>query len=179
MASLEGLLKRLSGEYVEAEDSGAADISVPDDISELDGLAPEKPLTRDAPSVRLDAGAELPDKPAKKMTAAQTRKYVQDCVELMLEFFSWSWKLRDDYCGSVMEAQVSTVAARMTAIIMDHDDWVAWFVGSGGFMKWLMLATALKPVGEAIVAHHVFHTAGDDEETARARQERNDQYADF
>jgi hypothetical protein len=177
MASLDGLLKRLSGEYVpEGEPEDAID--VPDDASEIDGLAEEKPLARDGASVRLEAEIP-PDKPAKKMTPTQTRKYVQDCVELMLEFFSWSWKIRDEYCGTVMEKQVSTVAARMTAIIMDHDDWVAWFTRSGGFIKWLMLATALKPVGEAIVAHHVFHTDGDDEETARARQERNEQYADF
>jgi hypothetical protein len=177
MASLDGLLKRLSGEYV-PEGEGEEQIEVPDDASELDGLIEEKPLVRDAPSVRLEAEI-APDKPVKKMTAAQTRKYVQDCVELMLEFFTWSWKLRDEYCGSVMEKQVSPVAARMTAIIMDHEDWVAWFTRSGGFIKWLMLATALKPVGEAIVAHHVFHTAGDDEESARAREERNGQYADF
>lgn len=177
MASLDGLLKRLSGEYVPEGDE-ADGVEIPDDLSELDSVADEKPLVRDSPSTRLEAEV-TPDKPAKKMTPTQTRKYVQDCVELMLEFFSWSWKLRDPYCGGVMEAQVSPVAARMTAIIMDHDDWVAWFTRSGGFVKWLMLATALKPIGEAIVAHHVFHTEGDDEETQRAREERNGQYADI
>lgn len=181
MATFTDLLKRVGGEYVPSEEPADAvppGFDVPDDLSELDPGAPEAVLPQDKPSSRLTPEA-VDAATSKPMTPTQQRKYIQDCVEMMLEFFSWSWRMRDEYCGSVAEKQIKPVAARMTAIIMDHDDWVAFFTKSGGFMKWLMLATSLKPIGEAIVAHHVFHTKGDDKEMQERRRERNAQYADL
>ncbi len=80
-------------------------------------------------------------------------------VSLVLEVLARSWAARDPLCGGVAVEQRPDIADAFTEIVCGSPDLVAWFTGSGGqFMLWLNLVMACAPVGQVLMAHHVYHT---------------------
>lgn len=95
------------------------------------------------------------------------RADIEAKISLALMVPGTIWAARD-YCGGIFVQQVPATAAAFTNIVCNSADLVAWFTGSGGqFMLWLDVAMALYPVGTAMMAHHVYHTIGEQAEDAQ------------
>lgn len=101
--------------------------------------------------------------PTEKVTPTKAVKQeVSDQLQILLDFFTLAWTQRDPYCGGVMAEQSPVIVDRMVTIIMRRPSWLAWFNKSGGWADWLALATAVRPVIDAIYAHHITKVAGND-----------------
>ena len=80
-------------------------------------------------------------------------------LSFMLEIPGQLWAARDPICGGTFVEQRPAIADALTDIVCESADLVAFFTGpAGGFMRYLNLAVALMPVGQAVMAHHVYHS---------------------
>lgn len=64
----------------------------------------------------------------------------------------------DPVCGGALVESWDKVAEACVPLICRSERVVSWMTGAGGLRDWLGLALALKPVGSAIIAHHVTHS---------------------
>lgn len=155
---------------------GAAldDVSADDDeLSALLGDANE-----DDPSYEADPepgwDEPQPTKLGEKITAkirttaarpvrvtAAVRKDVRGKTAMLLMLGARTWAARDEICGSAALEAVPDVSAALADILCDSPDIVRWFSAGTGYMKWLNLAMALQPVGEAVWSHHIAHSIDD------------------
>ena len=97
--------------------------------------------------------------PKGRPAGARLRKDIQAKTAMLLLPVGSVWKARDEYCGGAFVDAIPDVSEKLTAIFVDSPDVVKWFTASGKWMKWLDLAMACEPVGKAVVAHHVTHSA--------------------
>ena len=142
------------------------DISAPDDLSGLteadDLLEPDpKPDRKRAPRVREGGRSRI--------TAAQ-RRQVEDALVILMTMPAAGWALRDPHCGNAALQAVKPTAKSLVPIIARNPVWLAWFTSDTGWLNWLGVAVALKPVATAVWSHHVAKTvsapqAGEDGET--------------
>jgi hypothetical protein len=65
------------------------------------------------------------------------------------------WLRVDPYCGGAYAAQVDEIAVKMAPLVCQSPDLVRWFSKSSTFIMWTELGIAVRPVVEAIIAHHV------------------------
>jgi hypothetical protein len=65
------------------------------------------------------------------------------------------WLRVDPYCGQAYADQVDEIAVKMAPLICLSPDMVRWFAKSSTFIMWTELGIAVRPVVEAIIAHHV------------------------
>lgn len=73
----------------------------------------------------------------------------------------------DPICGAAALDNWDQISEKLVPIIARSAKMTDWATKAGGLRDWLGLASALAPVGEAVVRHHVFHTVSaspDDEE---------------
>lgn len=64
----------------------------------------------------------------------------------------------DPVCGGALAESWGKVADACVPLICRSERVVSWMTGAGGLRDWLGLAIALKPVGSAIIAHHITHS---------------------
>jgi hypothetical protein len=108
-------------------------------------------------------------RPARQNRAGQSRKptepdikvtkAVRDDITGKLAFWlsipAEPWLRVDPYCGQAYADQVDEIAVKMAPLICLSPDMVRWFAKSSTFIMWTELGIAVRPVVEAIIAHHV------------------------
>ena len=113
---------------------------------------PKQSFTRDRRPGRITAGI---------------RTDINAKISLALEIPGRVWQARDPVCGGTFVEQRPAIADALTEIVCGSPDLVAWFAGQGGqFMLWFNLAMACWPVVTVGMAHHVYHTIGEEPEDA-------------
>lgn len=65
----------------------------------------------------------------------------------------------DPICGGAALENWDHISEKLVPIVAKSKKVSDWATKGGGLLDWLGLASALSPVGRAIVSHHVFHTA--------------------
>ena len=98
--------------------------------------------------------AEKPAKEPVKVTAA-VRNDITGKLAFWLSIPAEPWLRVDPYCGGVYADQVDQIALKMAPLICQSPDLVRWFGKSTTFIMWTELGIAVRPVVEAIIAHHV------------------------
>lgn len=89
-----------------------------------------------------------------KVTAA-VRNDITGKLAFWLALPAEPWLRVDPYCGGVYADQVDQIALKMSPLICQSPDLVRWFSKSTTFILWTELGIAVRPVVEAIIAHHV------------------------
>jgi hypothetical protein len=89
-----------------------------------------------------------------KVTAA-VRSDITGKLAFWLSIPAEPWLRVDPYCGGVYADQVDQIAVKMSPLICQSPDLVRWFSKSTTFILWTELGIAVRPVVEAIIAHHV------------------------
>jgi len=86
-------------------------------------------------------------------------KAVRDDITGKLAFWlsipAEPWLRVDPYCGQAYADQVDEIAVKMAPLVCLSPDMVRWFAKSSTFIMWTELGIAVRPVVEAIIAHHV------------------------
>jgi hypothetical protein len=87
------------------------------------------------------------------------KKDVKAKLQMLLMPGAAIYQARDPLCGGVFAQSVPDVAEAMVDIICDSPDLLNWFIGgTGGYMKYFSLLTALMPWAQMTFAHHVAHS---------------------
>lgn len=99
---------------------------------------------------------------APKRVTQAIRGDIDAKISFALEIPARLWAARDPVCGGVFVEQRPEIASALTEIVCQSPDLVAWFAGGGGqFMLWLNVMAACWPVVTVAMAHHVYHSIGD------------------
>jgi hypothetical protein len=98
--------------------------------------------------------AKADPKPEIKVTKA-VRDDITGKLAFWLSIPAEPWLRVDPYCGGVYVDQVDLIAVKMAPLICQSPDLVRWFSKSTTFILWTELGIAVRPVVEAIIAHHV------------------------
>lgn len=124
----------------------------------LPGPGPDEPPKHAGREWRQSGPRKRNSKASPKITVG-IRGDIDAKVRFALTVPGSIWQARDPLCGGVFVQQIPETADALTDIICDSADLVAFFTGPGGaFMKYLKLGAALMPVGQVIMAHHVYHS---------------------
>jgi len=96
-----------------------------------------------------------PDKqPAVKVTAA-VRADIEGKLAFWLSIPAEPWMRVDPYCGGTYAENVDNIALKVAPLVCQSPDLVRWFSKSTTFILWTELGIAVRPVVEAVIAHHV------------------------
>jgi hypothetical protein len=161
------------------EDVSSADDSDLDDFELSDeevgraqeAFADARPRPAYLPAARRRAGrdpeprhlvrgrARRTPKPKDDQPPIKITKAVQADITGKLAFWlsipAEPWLRVDPYCGGAYAGQVDEIALKMAPLICQSPDLVRWFSKSTTFIMWTELGIAVRPVVEAIIAHHV------------------------
>lgn len=114
--------------------------------------APKEP--RNLGPVAGGRTARQPRNGGKFVSSTASVKQAADEIEVMLKLLALTWSLTDDECPEILNdlsAKISGDLARLVArspLLMEH-------IGTGGLIGDLLkLAITLKPLGQAMWAHH-------------------------
>ncbi len=132
----------------------------------------ESPPPRSAPSpdqataeLLDDLDGDMPPDPAPRKPRASVKrasaakvKIVRDELHVMMMLGAGTLSVRDPYCGGVLNAQSEAIAAALADILATKPAVLRWFEGMSGLGGYMRLFVALKPLVEAIAAHHVTKT---------------------
>jgi hypothetical protein len=119
---------------------------------------------RDPEPAHLVRGRKRGSRPAARTPKAaepdiKVTRAVRDDITGKLAFWlsipAEPWLRVDPYCGQAYAAQVDEIAVKMAPLICLSPDMVRWFAKSSTFIMWTELGIAVRPVVEAIIAHHV------------------------
>lgn len=106
-----------------------------------------------------DPDAEHPESEKIKTPISEIPVKVQKDIQGKLMFlFGFGTSLLmslDPICVPVFQNQLPEITQKMVPIICQSPDMVKFFTKAGGFMVWLELATALWPVLQTVIAHHL------------------------
>ena len=94
------------------------------------------------------------DQPPIKITKA-VQADITGKLAFWLSIPAEPWLRVDPYCGGAYAGQVDEIAVKMAPLICQSPDLVRWFSKSTTFIMWTELGIAVRPVVEAIIAHHV------------------------
>jgi hypothetical protein len=141
-----------------AEDESAS--APPADLDEA-----RRRVGRDPEPAHLVRGRGRGRKPASRTPKQPTEpdikvtKAVRDDITGKLAFWlsipAEPWLRVDPYCGQAYAGQVDEIAVKMAPLICLSPDMVRWFARSSTFIMWTELGIAVRPVVEAMIAHHV------------------------
>jgi hypothetical protein len=141
-----------------AEDESAS--APPADLDEA-----RRRVGRDPEPAHLVRGRGRGRKPASRTPKQPTEpdikvtKAVRDDITGKLAFWlsipAEPWLRVDPYCGQAYAGQVDEIAVKMAPLVCLSPDMVRWFAKSSTFIMWTELGIAVRPVVEAIIAHHV------------------------
>jgi hypothetical protein len=143
-----------------AEDLEAQGAAPPADLDEA-----RRRVGRDPEPAHLVRGRGRGRKPASRTPKQPTEpdikvtEAVRDDITGKLAFWlsipAEPWLRVDPYCGQAYADQVDEIALKMAPLICLSPDMVRWFAKSSTFIMWTELGIAVRPVVEAIIAHHV------------------------
>ena len=175
-----GGMDPLPGPEEFAEDAGIIDVDAPvpggaaseagpvppaaDPYPGAGGLPPAAPDEPPAHATRdWHARPGKPPRGRPPKVTASARSDIAAKISLALEVPGRVWQARDPLCGGVFVAQREEIAGSLTSIVCQSPQLVAWFTGAGGsFMLMLDAMAAMWPVITVAMAHHVYHSVGDD-----------------
>lgn len=129
------------------------------------GLPP--PADGDGPAhARRDwrkSGTRAKKGPQQKVTAG-VRGDIEAKIGFGLTVPAHMWQARDPWCGGAFVQQLPAIAASLTSWVCRSAALVEWFTSpaGSGFVLLLDSAAAFGPVVSAVMAHHVYHTAGEE-----------------
>ena len=92
-------------------------------------------------------------KPVKVTRAVQAD--IEGKLAFWLSIPAEPWLRIDPYCGQAYADNVDQIALKMAPLVCQSPDLVRWFSKSSTFIMWTELGIAVRPVVEAIIAHHV------------------------
>jgi hypothetical protein len=147
-------------EVVAAQEAFAEGMAPPADLDEARqrvGRDPEPAhLLRGRGRGRPKGSATRPKvtEPDIKVTKA-VRDDITGKLAFWLSIPAEPWLRVDPYCGQAYAGQVDEIAVKMAPLICLSPDMVRWFAKSSTFIMWTELGIAVRPVVEAIIAHHV------------------------
>lgn len=137
------------------------------------------PDTPDTPELPAEDGPELPADPPPsrrtrkgRRTAARTlgarasatkaeKDQVRDALTMLYTLPAWGLTMKDPHCGGALMAQRDDIIKSLVPIVCRNPGMLAFFTAANApWMDYLALMQALLPVGQAVWAHHVTHTAG-------------------
>ncbi len=94
---------------------------------------------------------------------------------MLLMVIGGTWASRDPYCGQALvdaipdrgwpaddDAVSEGLASSLTELVCGSPELVRWFSAGGRYLKWMSVAMAVQPVVQAMVAHHITHSADAD-----------------
>ena len=128
-----------------------------DEARERAGRDPEPAhLIRGRGRGRDRAGIRSKDdtKPPPKVTA-KVQADIEGKLAFWLSIPAEPWLRVDPYCGQAYADNVDQIALKMAPLVCQSPDLVRWFSKSSTFIMWTELGIAVRPVVEAIIAHHV------------------------
>lgn len=101
-------------------------------------------------------------RPAPVRVTASIRQDIDAKISFALEIPGRLWQAKDPVCGSAFVEQRPEIAGALTEIVCNSPELVAWFTGAGGgFLLYLNLCAAVWPVATLVLAHHIYHSVGD------------------
>ncbi len=137
----------------EAADPGPVSSSVNPDSSFTDDI--DSFTERDGDPGYLKSPETPPDTPSS-ITAAQ-RADIAGKLALMFTIPYSAVALRDPYCAEALAKSTKPMIKACLPIIAGSPGAVEFFTKQSGWLAWLNLAAAARPVLEAFYAHHVVH----------------------
>lgn len=88
---------------------------------------------------------------------AKTRGDIEGKLALLLMIPYEALAMKDPYCAEALTKSSRQIIKAMVPLLAQSPQVVAWFTTSGGWLLWLNLAVACKPVLQAVTAHHITH----------------------
>lgn len=136
---------------------GEDDVKPPLDHDDLVGK-PTEDLVEDIDDLPPDP-APKKTRTAVKRASATTVRRVRDEISVMIMLAGGTLSVRDPYCGGALNDQSEAIAAALADILATKPALLKWFEGFSGIGGYMRLFLAIKPVVEAIAAHHITRTA--------------------
>lgn len=133
---------------------------------------PPPPASLDEARERLGAGRKPPPwakesgKPRETPTVKVTKAVISDMeakLTLLLAPPAAFWQTVDPLCGNAFADNLDNIVARAVPILAQSAQVVGWFTKGTTFLLWFELVLALRPVADAVYAHHVSGTVMLDE----------------
>jgi hypothetical protein len=140
-----------------ADDYDPADLGPPASLDEARERAGRDPDARHLTTGRQRGQRQRktrPDQPVIKITKA-VQADITGKLAFWLSIPAEPWLRVDPYCGGAYASQVDEIALKMAPLVCQSPDLVRWFSKSSTFIMWTELGIAVRPVAEAIIAHHV------------------------
>lgn len=102
---------------------------------------------------------------APKIPTIRITKRVKDDIEgklaMIYGMLTLTVQLKDDVCGSALEANSEQICAKMVPIICKSPALVRWFTAGSGYMVWFELVMVFWPVLTVVAQHHITHSVGE------------------
>jgi hypothetical protein len=114
-----------------------------------------------------------PDPPEAKESKVQIRvtKRVRDDIEgkvgMMLAMTAMLLSTKDEICADALSDNGDKIAAKFVPIICKSPELVRWFTKGGNYTAWLDLVMALFPVFQVVMAHHITHSVGGENQAGK------------
>lgn len=125
-----------------------------DPVPELD------PETAAAPASKR-IGARF--RPAGPVVNAATRRRISAELQVYCELVAGLGSLKCEPCAEVARKQIKPFCDRAASIIGRYPDLAEKLIKTGAIGDWIGVASALAPVAQSVVSHHVTHTREHDE----------------
>lgn len=99
-----------------------------------------------------------PPKAGPRTGTLKLRKEVAAEIETYIQMVALPLSLRDEHCAGALSGQASAIAGALVDLLSRYPAVLEKFRSSGVFADGFALAIALKPVADAVIAHHINHT---------------------
>ena len=144
------LLEKIAG--------GTLSVSTEPVFSDAD--VPDSPASLLEPDPEPGAPAPRPRGPLLKPATAgpvtpALKKRISGELEAYIEMMAIPLVFRDEVCGAAVHAQAKPIADAIARILARYPDLAHKFLATGVLGDWIALGLAVKPVIEAVYAHHV------------------------
>lgn len=141
-----------------APDLGSGTEAPPADLDEARQRAGRDPEPRHLVTGRARRTRQprpKPDRPPPVKVTKAVEADITGKLAFWLSIPAEPWLRIDPYCGGAYAGQVNEIALKMAPLVCQSPDLVRWFSKSTTFILWTELGIAVRPVVEAIIAHHV------------------------
>lgn len=169
---------------VTEDESAVADLLIPvDPPGDDEHLVPDPEPEYRSPGLDDRLFAE-PDKPATRKVTTAVKKDIKGKLTMLLMVIGGTWASRDPYCGQALvdaipdrpspaddDAMSEGLASSLTELVCGSPELVRWFSTGGRYLRWMSVAMAVQPVIQAMVAHHITHSADTDDPTGQPQQQ--------
>jgi hypothetical protein len=145
-----------SDEYRDTDDDTPYEIEIPDDASELDGLAPDPKPRRTSGTKKATARTH------GRVTVAQ-RRQIEDNLNLLAGLIGLGVGFRDEICADALSDHQEKMIQKIIPIISRNPSVLEWLIGKDAkFLDWIAFGSACAPFGKTVWQHHVTKSIGHD-----------------